>query len=271
MSKKDTILEKLNNLRNYILSLENVAVAFSGGVDSSFLLKVSHDVLGDKAIAITVDSELLPESERNSAEKFCADYGIPFHRVKMDVLSIDEIRKNPRDRCYFCKRALFKRIFEVADSCGIAYIADGSNKDDENDYRPGMKALSELDVLSPLRECDLKKNEIRALSKQINMHTGDLPSAACLASRVAYGEELTAEKLLRVDKAEAFLKSLGFSQCRVRVHAGLARIETSDEHMQHAFLERQKISDELKRLGFTYITIDLQGYRTGSFNEGVEL
>lgn len=271
MSEKEGILfEKRDNLVKYILSLGNIAVAFSGGVDSSFLLKVSHDVLGDRAIAINVDSKLVSESERNAAEQFCTDYGIPFYRLTIDALSVDEIRKNSVDRCYFCKRAVFKQILKKAAACGITNVADGSNVDDKNDYRPGMRALSELKVISPLRECGLKKNEIRMLAKQMNLPVWNLPSAACLASRVMYGEELTAKKLAHIDKAEAFLKSLGFTQCRVRVHESLARIEIATEQMETAFLEREKIIAELKRLGFTYITLDLQGYRTGSMNEIME-
>lgn len=267
MSEKSALFEKRDNLMKYILSLGNIAVAFSGGVDSSFLLKISYDVLGDKAIAINVDSDLVAQSERKAAEQFCTDYGIPFYRVTMDALNIEEVRKNSVDRCYFCKKAVFKQIFKKAASFGITTVADGSNVDDKNDYRPGMKALSELNVISPLQECGLKKNEIRTLAKQMNLPVWNLPSAACLASRVMYGEELTTEKLAHIDKAEAFLKSLGFTHCRVRVHESLARIEIAAEQMEAAFLEREKILDELKQLGFTYITLDLQGYRTGSMNE----
>ena len=262
--------KKLKKLQNYLLGLKKVAVAFSGGVDSSFLLKVASDILGKNAIAINVNSPLVARTERISMRDFCTKYEIPLIQIEFDALSFSQIKENSVNRCYFCKQALFSQIMANAKENDIENIADGSNSDDESDFRPGMKALAEMGVLSPLKECGFSKTEIRALSKKMELPTFNLPSAACLASRIEYGQEITEEMLARIDKAEDFLRKLNFGQCRVRVHGNLARIEVPPKQMQDAFLHRKEIHAETKRLGFSYATLDLSGYRTGSMNEMLE-
>ncbi len=262
---------KLENLKNYLRSLESVAVAFSSGVDSTFLLKVAHDVLGDKAIAVTATSCFFPKRESNEAEEFCKSNGIKQIIVVSDELAIPEIRQNPANRCYLCKKDLFTKLINLAKQNGAAFVCEGSNMDDLGDYRPGLKAVSELDVKSPLRECQLYKEEIRELSKQLGLPTWNKPSFACLASRFVYGEEINEKKLTMVEKAEQALLELGFKQLRVRIHGeNLARIEVNPAELEKLFSLRETISQKLKEAGFAYVTMDLQGYRTGAMNEVIK-
>nr|MCR4818165.1 ATP-dependent sacrificial sulfur transferase LarE [Fretibacterium sp.] len=252
-------------------------VAFSGGVDSTFLLKAAQDALGDKALAgkgpavlaVTVSSCFVPESELDEAREFCRQNGIEQVECRFDVLAVEGVSQNPPDRCYFCKRALFVRIGELARERGLAAVVEGSNTDDEGDYRPGLRAVAELGVKSPLQAVGLSKKEIRQLSRELGLPTWDKPSFACLASRFVYGEPLTEEGLSRVEKAEQILQCLGFRQMRVRVHGKMARIEVLPEDFSKIMepAVRQKIHQELRALGFTYVTLDLGGYRTGSMNE----
>lgn len=259
--------EKFEKLKSYLKSLGNIAVAFSGGVDSTFLLHASHEVLGDAAVAITTQSALCPKREQNEASDFCKKNNIRQIVVAFDALSIQNFSQNPKDRCYICKRAIFEAMISAAKKEGFEHIAEGSNLDDTGDYRPGLKAVSELGVLSPLKELGFTKEEIRALSKEAGLKTWDKPSFACLASRFAYGQPITKEKLQAVENAEEFLRGLDFTQFRARVHdGGIVRIELLPEQMQNALLHREKICAELKRLGFDYVSLDLQGYRTGSMN-----
>lgn len=244
-----------------------LAVAFSGGTDSAFLLRCAQEALGDRVCAITAVSVFVPEREIEESRAFCERFGIRQLLLPVDVLSIPGVKENPADRCYRCKRALFGWMLEAAAAEGFDRLADGSNTDDAGDYRPGMRAIAELGVLSPLREAGLTKAEIRTLSKQMGLPTWDKPSSACLASRIAYGEALTEEGLGRVDRAEALLHESGFSRCRVRVHGELARIEVPPEEIGKCLGIREGLNNELKKLGFRYVTLDLQGYRTGSMNE----
>lgn len=261
--------KKLSDLKQYIKELGSLAVGFSGGVDSTFLLKVAHDVLGERAIAITCCSGTFSSREKNEADAFCKKEGILQVVCYTDELLIPEFAENPKDRCYHCKKEIFSNIINLALEHDIEYVAEGSNMDDLGDYRPGLRAISELGVTSPLRSVGLYKDEIRFLSKNMGLLTWSKPSFACLASRFVYGERITKEKLHMVEQAEELLREKGFSQFRVRMHGNLARIEVLPQDMQLLLQEdfRLLIHDKLKKIGFDYISLDLKGYRTGSMNE----
>lgn len=263
------LAEKYKALKERLLALGSVAVAFSGGVDSTFLLAAAHEALGKSAIAITIRSGFVPAAEVEEARKFACELGIYHEFIEVDELAIEGIADNPPDRCYLCKKALFTRLKTRAGELGVNFVVDGSNLDDVGDYRPGMRALAELDIKSPLREVALHKEEIRRLSKDMNLRTWDKPSFACLASRIPYGEKITKEKLLGVEKAEVFLMAQGFRQLRVRCHGSLARIEVPEKDFAKlADAEmRRKVEEAFKKIGFAYTAIDIKGYRTGSLNE----
>ncbi len=264
-------MNKLKALQEYISSLRSVAVAFSGGVDSTLLLKVSHDVLGEKTIAVTVSSLLFPHRELNASKSFCEHEGIKQIVLEVDELGIEGFRHNPKNRCYLCKKGLFTEIQEVARKHNISHVVEGSNLDDLGDYRPGLKAIDELGVKSPLRHCGFTKLDVRELSRELGLQTWEKPSFACLASRFVYGEEITPEKLHMVERAEELLLSMGFRQMRVRIHGDTARIEILPEDFSMIIQNetRSKIYDTLKSLGFRYVTLDMKGYRTGSMNEAL--
>lgn len=261
--------EKYVYLQDYLHSLGSVAVAFSSGVDSTFLLKVSHDVLGERAIAITAASRSFPKRELKEAEDFCRQNGIRHIVCQSEELDIEGFRQNPKNRCYLCKHELFEKIWAIAREHGLAAVAEGSNMDDNGDYRPGLIAVRELGVKSPLREAKLNKAEIRTLSRQLGLPTWNKQSFACLSSRFVYGETISEEKLTMVDRAEQLLLDLGFHQVRVRIHDTIARIEILPEEFERILADdvRKRIYAQLKSFGFTYVTLDLLGYRTGSMNE----
>jgi uncharacterized protein len=248
-----------------------VAVAFSSGVDSTFLLKTAHDVLGDQVIAVTAKSCSFPKRELDEATEFCKKEGIRHLVVESEELEIEGFRHNPKNRCYLCKHELFEKIGQIAAENGLAYVVEGSNMDDNGDYRPGLLAVAELGVKSPLREAQLYKQEIRDLSKALDLPTWEKQSFACLSSRFVYGETISEEKLGMVDKAEQLLLDLGFHQLRVRIHGTIARIEVLPEEFAKLLEHRTTITAAFKSYGFTYVTMDLQGYRTGSMNETLNL
>lgn len=261
--------EKYRYLQDYIRDLGSVAIAFSGGVDSTFLLKAAHDVLGDRAVAVTASSCTFPERELNEAKTFCRDNHIRHIICRSEELEIEGFRQNPKNRCYLCKHELFEKIWSIAKTEGLRAVAEGSNMDDNGDYRPGLIAVAELGVKSPLREAKLYKAEIRQLSKELGLPTWNKQSYACLSSRFVYGEPITEERLGMVDRAEQLLLDLGFHQVRVRIHGTMARIELMPEEFPKIMEERvrQTVYHQFKALGFTYVTLDLGGYRTGSMNE----
>ncbi|MBR6012983.1 MAG: ATP-dependent sacrificial sulfur transferase LarE [Selenomonadaceae bacterium] len=261
-----TIEEKFDNLKKILRSYGNIAIAFSSGVDSTFLLKVAHDELGEKVIAITAVSEFFPSRETEEAEDFCKRENVRQIFLHENILSVENIENNPVDRCYICKKNLFKKILKTAAENKIFVVAEGSNMDDCSDYRPGLKAIDELKIKSPLREAELYKNEIRELSKKLNLPTWEKPSFACLASRFVYGEKITPEKLLRVEKAEEFLREKNFKQFRVRIHENLARIEILPNDFEKILPIREDLVKSFKSFGFDFVSLDLQGYRTGSMN-----
>ncbi len=249
----------------------SVLIAFSGGVDSSFLLKVAKDVLGDNVVAFTATSPTYTGSELKNAIRVAEEIGARHIIVESNELDIPDFSRNDPDRCYHCKAELFTIAKREAGRLGLKWIADGSNIDDLNDHRPGREAARDLGVRSPLVEAGIGKKDIRLLSRELGLSTWDKPSMACLSSRFPYGVEITPERVRMVDEAEEFLRSLGFRQLRVRFHGEIARIELDEKETPAIFNGglRKRIIDRFKEIGFTYIAIDLEGYRTGSMNEAL--
>lgn len=266
-SKLMTAEEKLTNLKDYLKGLGSVAVAFSSGVDSTFLLKVAHDVLGNQVIAVTAMSCSFPKRELNEAKAFCEKEGIRHIVCESEELEIEGFKHNPKNRCYLCKHELFEKIQVIAKENHLNAIVEGSNMDDNGDYRPGLQAVAELGIKSPLRQVGLSKSEIRELSKKLGLPTWNKQSFACLSSRFVYGETISEEKLGMVDKAEQLLLDLGFHQVRVRIHGSIARIEVLPDEFAKIVANSEQITQEFTAYGFSYVTMDLKGYRTGSMNE----
>ena len=265
----DELNEKYERLRRLIDGYGSLLVAYSGGVDSTLLLKVAHDVLGDRVLAVTAASPTYPGAEQEAAVALAARLGVRQVTIETDELEIAGFADNPPERCYFCKGELFGQLQQIARAEGIAHVVDGANADDAGDYRPGMQAAGELGVVSPLLEAGLTKDDVRALSKRFGLETWDKPSAACLASRFPYGETITREKLAMVESAERFLTGLGFRQVRVRHHGTIARIEVAPDEIERlaSAAVRDQVTRALTDIGYSYVTIDCRGYRTGSLNE----
>jgi uncharacterized protein len=267
-----SIAHKFSRLKEILASMRRggVVIAFSGGVDSTFLLRVARTVLEDNVLAVTAESETSPRHEMEDARRLAAEFGVRHLIIESDELKSPEFVENPVDRCYICKKSRFSAIFGLAQEHGLTWVADGSNVDDQSDYRPGMKAILELGVRSPLLEAGLSKADIRLLSRRLGLSTWDKPAYACLATRIPFGTPITAEKLGQVDAAEEIIRSRSISrQVRVRHYGDTARIEVAEEDIPNLFENdtRRHVVTLFKDLGFRFVTLDLEGYRMGSLNK----
>lgn len=261
---------KLEKLKDILKDMGSVIVALSGGVDSTFLLKVAKDVLGSRVIAATAVSSIYPSWEIDDAQEISDFLGVEHIKINVDpIKSVEGFKNNPKDRCYICKRYIFSALLEYANELGINYVCDGTNLDDLSEYRPGKRAIEELGIRSPLLEAGLTKNEIRELSKSLGLKTYNKPSYSCLVTRIPYGDNITYEKLSMIDRAETYLINKGFKQIRVRCHENLARIEIAKDEMDK-ILDKNTIDDiykVFKEIGFTFVTLDLEGYKRGVYDE----
>ncbi|MFC1704085.1 ATP-dependent sacrificial sulfur transferase LarE [Candidatus Omnitrophota bacterium] len=255
-----TTLDKFNTLKKILSKMESIVIAYSGGVDSSLLLKVANDVLSDRALAVTAESETYAKGEFRQAKKIAKKINARQVIIKTDELKDSRFASNPMNHCYYCKKELFGRLKKIARKQGIAHVIDGSNADDRKDFRPGRKAKAELGVRSPLQEAGLTKKDIRMISKKLGLAIWDKPNVACLASRFPFGMEITKKNLRTVEKGETILHNLGIRQVRIRHYGNVARIEVAPKELSRLFSLRSKVVEKLKKLGYNYITLDLEGY-----------
>ncbi|NNM31379.1 MAG: ATP-dependent sacrificial sulfur transferase LarE [Akkermansiaceae bacterium] len=260
--------ESRRRLDSLLRGLEQVVVAFSGGIDSTLVLKLAHEALGDKVIAATAVSSSLARQDLNDAQRIAAEIGVKHVLLESSEVEDPRYRKNDTQRCYFCKSNVYDTLIRYAGGEGLRWILDGTNADDTGDHRPGLRAAREHGVRSPLQECGLGKEQIRALAKEAGLSNWAKPANACLSSRIPYGSEVTPEKLSQVETAEAALRKLGFTQLRVRHHGTVARIEVPKEELKEAVNFGDAITEAVREAGFQYATIDLEGFRSGSMNEG---
>jgi uncharacterized protein len=264
-------MDKLSRLKENIGLHTSAVIAFSGGVDSTFLSKVAGEVLGGRVLLVTAYSSTYPPRERLEAARLAEMLGVEHMVIESEETHIAEFVDNPPDRCYYCKLELFRKIKDIASERAYDVVFDGSNSDDEaNDYRPGRRALGELGIVSPLKVAGLTKDEIRAFSRQMGLPTADKPAYACLASRFPYGEKITREKLERVGRAEETLRDMGFTQLRVRSHGDCARVEFVEPELEKAWRERDNVASACTKAGFTFAAIDPKGYRMGAMNEALK-
>ena len=271
-TKTDDSNTKFQNLKKILSEMESVLIAYSGGVDSTLVLRVAKDVLGDRVLAVTAKSSVYPAEEIEQAKALAQNLGVRHEIIETQELSNPKFVNNPQNRCYWCKRELFAELINIARKNNLKHVLDGTNLDDLDDFRPGMEAANEFGIRSPLKEATLTKEDICSLSKHLGLPIWDKPSLPCLASRFPYGMKITEENLVKVDQAETFLKMLDLTQVRVRHHNKIARIEVPQKDIPRFFEEklRSQILSYLKKLGYSYVTVDLQGYRTGSMNEVLE-
>lgn len=267
----DNLEQKYNQLKEIIEGYGSVLVAFSGGVDSSLLLKAAVDALKENTLGVTIAGELYPPGEAEEAAELARLIGSEHMIIENEDLDNPTFTNNPPDRCYHCKKNEYGKIFEVARERGIKVVVDGVNTDDLSDYRPGLRAGIELGVYSPLMDAGLNKEEIRALSRKLGLPTADKPANPCLATRFPYGTPITTQGLRQVGAAEIFLRKLGIPQVRVRHHGNLARIEVPDAYLRFVVEHASEVESKLKKLGYTYVSLDLLGYRTGSMNETLNI
>lgn len=266
------VSKKLENLKSILAQLGSVAIAYSGGVDSNFLLKVAKDTLGDNVVAVTIHALMHSSVEIEEAKEFANNFGVKHIVIEIENFDVEKFLENGPKRCYYCKQAVFTKVKEIAQNNHIKYVLDGTNLDDLGDYRPGLKALEELNIISPLKECNLTKNEIRMLSKDMNISTYNKPAFACLATRIPYGTRINNKTLRMIEKGERYLLELGFSQFRVRHHNDIARIEVEKSEI-HKFFSNdilEKTDNKFKEIGFKYTTLDMNGYTTGSMNKALD-